>query len=398
MRYSLGYPSVSLYTFNGYETRTSQTARLVRRMARWVMHIDMDAFFASVEQYRIHPEYQGIPLCVGHDPKGGQGRGVVRAASYEARAYGIRSGTPVSQAYQLCPDAIFIAGDFANYTKASAEVMRILVRFADGGHVRRTSIDEAYIEVTQKATEYASLEELAETVQRTIRDETKLPCSIGIAPNMAVAKIATSLKKPLGITLAPHQPEALRQFLAPLGVDAINGVGPATTRWLNQHGLRTVEQVQQMTLQELQAIMGRSAKWLHDRANGIDDRPLVATGPWQRKSISKDWTFEEDIAPASVERLRSALTEMCARIGHKLETKRLLFRTVTVKIRYRDFTTLQRSHTLPVGTNDPATLSRTALSLFQANERLRQPLRLLGVKVSSLSSADGQSNLLQFAQ
>jgi len=367
-------------------------------MTRWIMHVDMDAFFASVEQYRLHPEYQGLPLCVGHDPKGGRGRGVVRAASYEARAYSIRSGMPVAQAYHLCPDAIFIGGDFANYAEASAEVMRILARFADGGHVRRTSVDEAYIEVTQKVTEYANPQELAATIQRAIRDETKLPCSIGIAPNMAVAKIATKMKKPLGITLAPPDPQALRQFLAPLSVDAVNGVGPVTTRWLNQHGLRTLQQVQQMTLQELQAVMGRSAKWLHDRANGIDDRPLVATGPWQRKSISNDWTFEEDIDPASVDRLRTALTEMCNRIGRKLETKHLLFRTVTVKIRYRDFTTLQRSRTLPVGTNNPATLCRAALTLFQANERLRQPLRLLGVKVSGLRSAEGQASLLQFAQ
>jgi nucleotidyltransferase/DNA polymerase involved in DNA repair len=366
-------------------------------MARWIMHIDMDAFFASVEQYRLHPEYQGLPLCVGHDPKGGRGRGVVRAASYEARAYGIRSGMPVAQAYHLCPHAIFIEGDFANYAEASAEVMRILVRFADGGHVRRTSIDEAYIEVTQKVNEYPNPQDLAATIQRAIRDETKLPCSIGIAPNMAVAKIATRMKKPLGITLVPQDPQALRQFLAPLSVDVINGVGPVTTRWLNQRGLHMIGQIQQMTLAQLHPILGRSAKWLHDRANGIDERPLIATGPWQRKSISKDWTFLEDIDPSAVDRLRSALTEMCTRIGRKLEAKRLHFRTVTVKIRYRDFTTLQRSRTLPVGTNDPVALCRAALGLFHTNERLGQPLRLLGVKVSNLSSTKGQSNLLKFA-
>jgi DNA polymerase IV (DinB-like DNA polymerase) len=365
-------------------------------MTRWIMHIDMDAFFASVEQYRLHPEYQGLPLCVGHDPKGGRGRGVVRAASYEARAYGIRSGMPVAQAYHLCPQAIFIGGDFANYAEASSEVMRILARFADGGQVRRTSIDEAYIEVTQKANEHVSPQELAATIQRTIRDETKLPCSIGIAPNMAVAKIATKMEKPLGITLAPQDREALRQFLAPLSVDAINGVGPVTTRWLNQHGLQTIGQIQQMTLAQLLPIMGQSAKWLHDRASGIDDRPLIATGPWQRKSISKDWTFLEDIDPSAADRLRSALTEMCTRIGRKLEAKRLHFRTVTVKIRYRDFTTRQCSRTLPVGTNSQSKLCKAALELFHANERLHQPLRLLGVKVSNLSSAKGQSNLLMF--
>ena len=154
------------------------------------MHIDMDAFFASVEQYRNHPELEDQPVCVGHDPKKGQGRGVVRAASYEARAKGIRSGMPVSQAYRLCPEAVFVTGEFSNYGEASDEFMEILAEYGDEGRVRRASIDEAYIETTFRVIDYNHPRDLAAEIQSAVKQETKLPCSIGIAPNMSVAKVA----------------------------------------------------------------------------------------------------------------------------------------------------------------------------------------------------------------
>ena len=215
-------------------------------MSLWIMHIDMDAFFASVEQYRNYPELVGKPVCVGHDPKGGTGRGVVRAASYEARAKGIHAGMPVSQAYRLCPDAKFVDGSFESYLIASDEFMEILKQYADGGRVRRASIDEAYIEVTEATARYNDPIELAREIQEDIRIQTSLPCSIGIAPNMSVAKIATGMNKPRGITLVGPDPESILNFLSPLKVDAINGVGRKTAEYLERFGIQTLGQIQNM--------------------------------------------------------------------------------------------------------------------------------------------------------
>ncbi|TFG97383.1 DNA polymerase IV, partial [Candidatus Thorarchaeota archaeon] len=172
------------------------------------------------------------PVCVGHDPKKGTGRGVVRAASYEARAKGVHSGMPVSQAYRLCPEAAFVSGSFDSYITASDEFMDILRAFADGGRVRRASIDEAYIDVSEGAELYDSPRDLALEIQEEIRVQTSLPCSIGIAPNMSVAKIATGMNKPKGITLVGPDPVDVEKFLESLSVDALNGVGRKTTERL----------------------------------------------------------------------------------------------------------------------------------------------------------------------
>ncbi len=361
------------------------------------MHVDMDAFFASVEQYRVNPDLSGLPVCVGHDPKEGRGRGVVRAASYEARDYGIRSGMPVAEAYRLCPDAVFVRGDFSNYIKASDEIMGVLEEFADDERVRRASIDEAYIDVTRRVAECGGPEPLAKEIQQTIRELTKLPCSIGVAPNMAVAKIATGINKPMGITLVPQDSVAITEFLAPLGVRVVNGVGRVTARWLGKHGITTLGQIQRMPLTDLYPIMGvKGAKWLHNRALGIDTRPLKRSGPRRRKSISKDRTFMEDIDASSIDSFRGTFEYICERIWKKLQAKSLRFRTVTVKIRYSDYTTVQRCKTLKVGTDERDVLCRTVLELFKDNLLLNHRLRLIGVKVSNLLPRQGQLSLSEF--
>ncbi|MDH4213648.1 MAG: DNA polymerase IV [Candidatus Thorarchaeota archaeon] len=365
-------------------------------MSRWIMHIDLDAFFASVEQYRNHPELIGRPVCVGHDPKGGNGRGVVRAASYEARAKGIHAGMPVSQAYRLCPNAAFVEGSFESYVAASDEFMEVLRDFADDGRVRRASIDEAYIEVSQTCLSYDSPRELAIEIQESIRMRTSLPCSIGIAPNMSVAKIATGMNKPRGITLVGPTQSDVESFLAPLPVDALNGVGKKTADWLHKFGIETLGQIQTMTLPELWPVMGRGSVWLHNRALGIDDRPLIDNGARVRKSISKDMTFFEDIRPDAIVYIHESLKNMCSRIGDKLIKKALRFRTVTVKIRYNDFTTIQRSRSIPVETNDTKLLERLALEIFDQKRNSLKPIRLVGVKVSGLSDVSEQLCLTEF--
>lgn len=360
------------------------------------MHIDMDAFFASVEQYRIHPELIGKPVCVGHDPKQGKGRGVVRAVSYEARAYGIHSGMPVSKAYRLCPEAVFVRGEFSNYTEASDEIMSVLARFADGGRVRRASIDEAYIEVTFGVQDYASPVEMAKDIQAAMKQETNLPCSIGIAPNISVAKVATGTKKPNGITMVGPSTEAVAKFLSPLDVQVLNGVGAKTAEHLRNHGIETLGQIQKMTVPQLWPIMGRGSAWLLNRASGIDDRPLIDNGPRIRKSISKDRTFMEDVEPESVDYLRGEISRICKRIAERLSSKSLQFRTVTIKLRYSDFSTIQRSRSIPTSTGDASILEKTALNIFEHERDKKRYVRLLGVKVSGLSEISAQASITDF--
>jgi len=363
---------------------------------QWIMHIDMDAFFASVEQYRNHPELVGQPVCVGHDPKKGTGRGVVRAASYEARAKGIHSGMPVSKAYRLCPEAVFVSGSFENYTIASDEFMEILREFADGGRVRRASIDEAYIDVSEGVQLYDSPRELALEMQEEIRVRTSLPCSIGIAPNMSVAKIATGMNKPKGVTLVGPNHIDVEKFLEPLSVDAVNGVGRKTSERLQKHGIEALGQIQKMTIPELWPAMGRGSVWLHQRARGIDERPIIDNGPRVRKSISKDRTFMDDVEPENITYLHDALKKMCTRIGDKLQKKALRFKTVTVKIRYEDYSTIQRSRSIPVESDETSLLEKVAIEVFEQKRNHNKSVRLVGVKVSQLSEASEQMCLTEF--
>jgi len=356
----------------------------------------MDAFFASVEQYRNHPELAGQPVCVGHDPRGGRGRGVVRAASYEARAKGIHAGMPVSQAYRLCPEAAFVEGEFESYGIASDEFMDILREYADGSRVRRASIDEAYIEVTEAVDNFGSPRNLALWIQDSIWHEVKLPCSIGAAPNMSVAKIATGINKPRGITVIGPNPQDIIGFLEPLPVTAINGIGQKTAERLEKFGITQLGQIQRMTLPELWPIMGRGSPWLYQRSRGIDERPLIDNGPRVRKSMSKDRTFMEDVEPESVEYVHEVLGVMCGRIGERLRDKALRFKTVTVKMRYSDFTTIQRSKSIPVETDSSDVLHRLAMEIFDHERDYQKPIRLVGVKVSSLSEASEQQSLCEF--
>jgi nucleotidyltransferase/DNA polymerase involved in DNA repair len=365
-------------------------------MPRWIFHIDMDAFYASVEQCRVHPEYIGHPLCVGPDPKQGKNRGVVRAASYEARAFGIRSGMSVLKAYNLCPEAVFVFGEFSNYFEASDEVMEVIERFADEQRIRKASIDEAYLEVTERVKAYPSPRALAQEIQTAIKEETKLPASIGIAPNMAVAKIATEQNKPLGITLVPQDSQAVAAFLAPLDVTVINGIGRVSGNRLKKHGIRTLGQIQQMSMQELYPVFGKGSKWLYDRAWGIDTRGIVRSGPWRRKSMGKDRTFPKDVDPKSVEVAVETLEELSTRISQRLQSKSYHFRTVTVKIRYRNYETVKRSRTLPVSTNDLHTLCKTVTSLFEEHRKPDAPVRLVGVRVTNLTRMTGQASLSDY--
>ena len=213
---------------------------------------------------------------------------------------------------------------------------------------------------------------------------------------MSVAKIATGMNKPRGITIVGPDPQEVMKFLEPLPVHALNGVGPKTAERLAAFGITTLGQIQRASIADLWPIMGRSSRWLYDRARGIDERPVIDNGPRIRKSISKDRTFMEDIQPDDVGYLYEALSKICKGIGEKLIEKRLRFRTVTVKIRYDDYTTVQRSKSIPVETDDHRTLEKIAKTIFDKSRNMDKAIRLLGVKVSGLRETSTQACLVEF--
>ncbi|MFX1607341.1 MAG: DNA polymerase IV, partial [Promethearchaeota archaeon] len=279
---------------------------------------------------------------------------------------------------------------------ASDEFMDILREYADGGRVRRASIDEAYIEGTEGVEVFGSPRNLASWIQDSIWHEAHLPCSIGAAPNISVAKVATGMNKPRGITVVGPNPIDVLEFLEPLPVTAINGIGRKTAERLEKFGIATLGQIQRMTLPELWPAMGRGSPWLYQRARGIDERPLIDNGPRVRKSMSKDRTFMEDVEPGAVEYIHEVLGKMCGRIGERLQQKALRFKTITVKMRYSDFTTIQRSRSIPVETDSSDVLHRMAMEIFDQREEQEKPIRLVGVKVSGLSEASEQQCLTEF--
>jgi len=364
-------------------------------MNRWIAHVDMDAFFASVEQFRINPALIGQPVCVGPDPTEGPSRGVVRTASYEAREYGITSGMPVSKAYSLCPEAIFVSSSFQHYKNASSDFMTVLQSYADEDSIRKTSIDEAYIDVSDLLSTSKEVRNIAKSIQDAIKISTRLPCSIGLGSNMSVAKISTDMNKPMGITVAPRDLDELRDFLAPLDVRVVNGVGSKTAEKLYDHGLHKLSDIQTLSIPQLVPIMGNSAKWLHDRSCGVDDRTIQSSGH-RRSSFSKETTFSENISPDDLGMILNTINHQCDSLYSKLNKRGLGYQTVSIRLRYSDFTTILRSRTLPTPTDSHATMEKTAINLYEENRADNRPIRLLGVKLSSLQDIESQMKLTQF--
>lgn len=357
-------------------------------MFRVVFHLDMDAFFASVEQ-RDRPELRGLPVVVGSPPSQ---RGVVCAASYEARKFGIRSAMPSATAGRLCPRAVFIPVRMDAYKAESREIMAILHRTM--GLVEPMSIDEAYLELTDvlAATnvrrEYTperhdhALETalpLAREIKRAIRAERNLTGTVGIASNKLLAKLASDFQKPDGLTLIRETEKV--QFLRPLSVRALHGVGPVTESELNAQGIRTIGDLQDHR-GDLRSILGSFAKELRQYAFGMDDRPLELDDVV--KSISSEETFLRDTADRTV--LRKSLKEQALEIAGKLDKRRLAAKTVQVKVRYHDFTTLTRQMSLEEPIRRHSEIYRMACFLLARERLVSRPLRLLGIGVAALVS------------
>jgi DNA polymerase-4 len=346
---------------------------------RRIAHLDMDAFYASVELLR-RPELRGRPVAIG-----GQGepsrRGVVTTATYEARAFGIRSGMALRRAAELCPDCVFLPVDFDEYRRYSRRFKAALAPVTD--RIEDRGIDEVYLDLT--AVQGIRLERgapVARDIQRRVFDETGLSCSIGLAPNKLLAKIASDLDKPGGLTIV-DEPD-LPTLIWPLPVRRINGIGPKADQRLEELGLRTIGQLAAAPPQMLCAQFGKSfGHWLHDAANGRDDRPVVTAS--EPVSMSRETTFEHDLhLRRDWQALAACLAELCRDVAADLRRRGYAGRTIGVKARYDDFRIVTRDQTLPSPTADDAAIRRAAFDCLGRVPPVRR-LRLLGVRVGGLS-------------
>nr|MBA3887897.1 DNA polymerase IV [Acidobacteriota bacterium] len=316
---------------------------------------------------------KGKPVAVGGSP---EGRGVVAAASYEARVFGVRSAIPMSRAVRLCPELVIVRPDFAKYKAASQAVFGIFRSVTP--LVEPLSLDEAYLDVTQNAWGEPLGRVVAQRIKAEITDATGLTASAGVAPNKFLAKIASAWKKPNGLTVIP--PERVEQFLRTLPVDALWGVGPVTAQRLRERGIQTLVDVRTADASVLREAVGSHADWLRRLADGQDDRPVVPHR--SAKSSGTENTFAQDLL--DLEAIRQEVDEMARSGAAWLDQKALLCRTVTIKVRYSDFTTITRSHTSVPPSRDADGLASRALALLEKTEAGRRPVRLLGVSVHNL--------------
>lgn len=349
--------------------------------ARKILHCDMDGFFAAIHM-RDEPRLREIPLVVGGDP---DGRGVVSTANYAARRYGVHSAMPAATAKRLCPQAVFLRPDLERYRAESRRIMALFAGFTD--LVEPASLDEAYLEVTGRLESHGTATALAEALRTRVRQETGLTVSVGVSDSRLVAKLASDWDKPEGLTVV--SPGRVRDFLAPLPVRRLPGVGPANERALTAQGLATVHDLRTRSREDLAGILGRFGATLHDFAWGIDDRPVAVARA--RKSLGVEDTFATDLV--SLAAMDRTLAAMADQVFRRLGERGLTGRTVTVKVRYPDFRTVTRSQTLGSPPADAHALAAWGQKLLRRTEAGDRPVRLLGLTVENLSE-DGKGEQL----
>jgi nucleotidyltransferase/DNA polymerase involved in DNA repair len=341
----------------------------------------MDAFFASVEQ-RDNPDLRGKPVIVGAGP---HERGVVAAASYEARRFGLHSAMPSRIAYRLCPQGAFVRPDMKKYAEVSRQVMAILQNFTP--LVQPLSIDEAFLDVTGSTTQFGDPVTIAKRLKDAIHSQTALTASVGVAPNKFLAKLASDLCKPDGLTVITEGDKV--QVLAPLPVSKIWGVGKVTEKRLHEMGITTIGDLQRLPIDDLRQRFGNTADHLHALALGEDDREVETDE--ESKSISSEHTF--DVDTADLEQIKKCLLDQCEEVGSRLRKEKQAARTVQLKLRYADFTTLTRQRTLDHPTQDEMMLYEIAGQLLSAERIEGKRIRLIGVGGANLVPPEIQSDL-----
>ncbi|MEM7813781.1 MAG: DNA polymerase IV [Candidatus Aenigmatarchaeota archaeon] len=344
---------------------------------RIILHIDLDAFFASVEE-RENPGLKGKPVIVGADPKGGKGRGVVSTCNYAARKFGIRSGMPISIAWRKCPSppCIYLPVNMPLYERVSQRVMAIIRKYADAFELG--GIDECYLDVSKRCKNFDEAAKLAIKIKEEIRESENLTCSIGIGPNKLVAKIAAGMQKPDGLTVVG--PSAVSQFLKPLDVHKLYGVGPKTEAALKARGITTIGQLRQMPKFALIEWFGKSyGAYLHQASRGIDESPIVEH--WEAKSLSREFTFERDTSDRAL--ILKTLEELCKDVFEEFKAEFATFKTVTIKARYKWFETHTHQKTLKQPSSSLKDVIETAKELLEPYLK-GEKLRLIGVRLSGL--------------
>ncbi len=350
---------------------------------RHILHVDMDAFFAAIEQ-RDNPTLKGKPVLVGGSVKN---RGVVSTASYEARKFGCHSAMPMVTAIRLCPQAIVLPGRIERYSEVSQQIFHIMEQFTP--LVEPVSIDEAFLDVTGCEQLFGPPEQIAQKIKDQILQQTQLTASVGVAPNKFVAKLASDQRKPDGLVVV--RPEEMQAFLDPLPISRMWGVGKATLPRFEKLRLRTFADVRRLSLEELRRHFGSAGEMFYQFVRGIDDRPVETEG--ETKSISTETTFPVDVRDMAY--LRSVLLDQADHVARRLRRHGLLAKTVTLKLRSGEFVTITRSMTLMEATDITEDFRRSAVDLLEKWSKGRIfPVRLIGVGISSLSTHSGRQLML----
>ena len=353
-----------------------------------ILHIDMDAFFAAVEQ-RDNPRLKGKPVIIGADPKGGSGRGVVSTCSYEARPFGVHSAMPISQAFRLCPQGIYLRGDHQKYRDVSTEIFKILSEFTP--MIQPISIDEAFLDITGSLNLFGAPKTIGYKIKERILKQLRLTASIGIAPNKMVAKIASDLCKPDG--LLEVLPEHMLEFLYPLNIERLWGVGQKTKQSLNTMGIIKIGDLAETPVTMLEEHFGEHGRHLHALATGNDYRPVEEEE--DVKSVSNEYTFETDTSDR--DEILDKLLGLSEKVSRRLRKKDLKGKTITLKVRLKGFHTYTRAHTLKERTNFSDVIYREAKALYEEFDQPQNQIRLIGVRVSNFEDPYVQDSLFEDA-
>jgi len=355
-----------------------------KKRNRIIFHVDMDQFFAAVEE-REHPEIRGKPVVVGADPKEGNGRGVVSTSNYEARKYGVTSGIPIARAYRLCPHAVYLPVNYRLYQKVSTRIMAILQSYSD--KFEGWGLDEAFLDVTSQVKNFEEAKKLAQKIKEEVYEKERLTCSIGVGPNKLVAKIGSDFEKPDGLTVV--RGEDAKAFLSPLGVRKLLWVGRKTENRLNMMGIKTIGDLVNYDASVLAEKFGVAGTQLYLSAQGIDNSEVQEH--WERKSMSREITFEEDTSDSNL--IFETLDVISEDLHQELAASNFTFKTTTVKIRYENFETHTHGKTLPFFTDRLKDIQKSARDLVQDYLRPDRKIRLIGVRLSSLFSTEKQTRL-----
>ena len=350
-----------------------------------ILHLDMDAFYPAVE-ILDNPSLKGKPVIVG----GSRERGVVSSASYEARKFGVHSAQPIATAMRLCPHGIFLPGRMSRYKEVSAQVFEIFYRFTS--LVEPLSIDEAFLDVTGSTRLFGQPVEIAKKIKQMVVEETGLTVSAGVAPSKFVAKIASDMDKPDGLTVVP--PESVREFLDPLPIKKMWGIGKVTQEALTRLNVHTFRDLSRVPLKVLEQRFGKHGLKMHQLSMGTDDRDVVLGH--DVKSVGHEETFSQDILDKDL--ARKELLALANKTARRTRQKGATGRTVTLKVKYSDFIQITRTSTLPTSTDDGLEIYSTVCHLLEKTEVGKRPVRLLGISISNLSFDDAETQLALFTQ